>query len=120
MKMKKHHLTRIQEYQLGKFLEPLLTKSGEFVVYKEGWNDDRVATECSIKGITRINVTRFRGDVFGKLSANNGGQNPLVVAHNKIADLTQRVAELEKRLSALEDAKPAQKTLPHVVGKAWS
>ena len=61
--------------------------------YERGWDDERVQKEVRIPGVTSKHVRNLRRSAFGR--------TVLEAAPRRV--LEERVADLEKRVTALED-----------------
>lgn len=88
---------RADIFHIGKILEPQLLPDGDEdgekrVKYRDGWNDERVAT---VSGVALANVRKIRQDLFGQLR--RGG------ADNLYKRLGDRIDVLERRLAELEE-----------------
>lgn len=102
---RRSHMSRADEFKLGKFMEPLIKRlNDKTVAYVDGWSDEKVLQDCGVSGIDLAQIMRFRVAVFGKLSSSATGIAPMALAFTKIGNLEDRVAKLEARMSALEDA----------------
>ena len=72
-----------------------------FVVYKEGWTDDRVAQKAAVDfnvAVTRWNVSSVRAEMIGNLNEPKGRRSSA-----KIEALMVQIERLKARVSALED-----------------
>lgn len=111
---KRKMLSRSDLFHIGKVLEGCLSPDGEretdgtkYVKFKEGWDDERVAT---ITGATVYNVQSSRRELFGQIR-NVGGTGPMKTHELRLDSVVARIEAIEKRLDALEDAA----TKPRVV-----
>lgn len=93
-------LSRREAFDIVRFMERLVTPAGaEHVVYAEGYDDARVASECGVPNVHAGHVKSLRLEFFGKL--------PEPVAKNP--DL--RIAQLEAAVEELRSALEAEKTI---------
>lgn len=93
--MSKNVMTQKDRFQVQKLLDSVLEQNGEFVRYKDGWNDNRVANECGCE--SKI-VRNTRARTFGNLFR----QAPKTA--DQIAELEEKVAELQAQMTAVLEA----------------
>lgn len=98
------HTPRADVKHIGKIIEANILPDGEkdgqkYIKYKDGWDDERVATVSSVPLHT---VRKIRQELFGQMRIGGG---------NLFKLLSERMDALERRIAELEDAA----TKPRVV-----
>lgn len=92
---KRRYLSRADEFNLAKFMEPLFEKNGNSTVrYVDDWTDAKVAAKCGIP-VSVKQIEKFRLAVFGKLPPNPKGGTFMERVYARIESLEARVAALE-------------------------
>jgi hypothetical protein len=89
----KNHMSRAQQFAVSKVLESVTEQDEEWIAYKDGWSDERVARDHHL---TETQVASLRKAVFGKLRPGHDG-GLFAVLDQRISDLELKVAELERR-----------------------
>ncbi len=92
---------RADVYHIGKIIEANILPDGEshgqkLVKYKDGWDDQRVAT---IAGVTLLAVRGIRQDLFGHLRKGGHPDNLYKQFGTRIEALERRVQELEDQIT---------------------
>jgi len=95
--MTKNVMTQKDRFQVQKLLDSVLEVHGEFVRYKDGWNDGRVAQEC---GCEAKIVRNTRARTFGNLFR----QAPGPKLETRVIELEAQINELRVQMSAIFDA----------------
>ncbi len=91
--MTKQHRTstpRVKIFAIGKEMEKVLTKDGEYWVYAEGHSDQ---TFADAYGVNIATIRRVRADLFGELER---GNNFFYALQQRVVALEARIAELER------------------------
>ncbi len=96
-------MTQKDRFQMQKLLDSVLEEHGEFVVYKDGWNDGRVAQQC---GCEAKIVRNTRARTFGRLYR----QTPGPKIETRVVALEAQVAQLQAILMRDDDLFEPQKT----------
>ena len=101
--MTKNVMTQKDRFQMQKLLDSVLEEHGEFVRYKDGWNDGRVAQQC---GCEAKIVRNTRARTFGNLFR----QAPGPKIETRVVALEAQVAQLRAILMRDDDLFQPQKT----------
>lgn len=92
---KRNFLSLTDRIAIHDLLKEVAAKEGDFVVFKPGWDDHAIAQKL---GVTAANVQSVRLSTLGLTRAFRKTAAP------KIKSATsQKIAELEQRISYLED-----------------
>lgn len=94
---RKNNIKLAEQLKVIALLNQVCRKEGEFAVYDDNWNDDRVAKASSEqlgRPVTKNNVYGIRVETIGKLRENgrqktNGHAEPQAELKQELAELTQ-------------------------------
>lgn len=92
---KRNFLSLNDRIAIHDLLKEVATKEGDFVVFKPGWDDNAIAQKL---GVTTANVQSVRLSTLGLVRAFRKAP-----PSKSKSDLGQKIAELEARISYLED-----------------
>jgi hypothetical protein len=90
-------MTRKKAVAINHRLNGVFVKANEGWFWKEGYNDERIAIECGIPGISAAHVKRLRRGVFGE-AAKPSERAVFAAAVKHINALQQQVTKLMETL----------------------
>tara|TARA_R110002167_G_scaffold192887_2_gene395454 strand:- start:942 stop:1280 length:339 start_codon:yes stop_codon:yes gene_type:complete len=90
------YLTQKERFSLQKLLEETLEEHGEFVRFKDDWDDGKIAVKLAIATHT---VKNTRQATFGKLWKREGAP----ATATRIIALEAQVAQLQTQMAKLEN-----------------
>jgi hypothetical protein len=92
-KARRKRMTQREVFEIGRRLGGVFVKANEGWFWKEGYNDERIAIECGIPGISAAHVKRLRRGAFGE-AAKPSQRVVFAAAVEQINALQQQVTKL--------------------------